>query len=67
MVRKQLPPLIEGWINDLNNPKVNIYIRENNARELANVSERIVDALANFNVERNKVVSASMERRKRRS
>lgn len=67
MVRKQLPPLIEGWITDLNNPNVNIYIRENNARELANVSERIVDALAKFNVERNRVVNASIERRKRRS
>ncbi len=67
MVRKTLPPLIEGWIRDLSDPGTNIYIRENTARELENVQELVGEALRRFALERNRVVDASFGRKRKRS
>jgi len=66
MTHKVLPPLIEGWIRELHNPHTSIWIRENNARELENVCERIGESLRKFNLERNRTIDTEREKKRRK-
>ncbi len=66
MNRKPLPPLIEGWIKALHDPHTSIWIRENNARELENISDRIGESLRKFNLERNRTLNTELEKKRRK-
>ena len=66
MAKKPLPPLLEGWVKEMQNTQTNIYIRENYCREIENVRDRLTEAIQLFSIERNKVIDSSRSRRKKR-
>jgi len=66
MARKTLPPLLEGWIRALQDNSVNIWIRENSCRELAEVRDQIDEAIKRFYLEKNRVLASQTTKKKRR-
>ncbi len=66
MSKKPLPPLIEGWIKEMQDPNTSIYIRENYARELQNIADRISESLRMFNLDRNRIIDNELNKKKRR-
>ena len=66
MSKKPLPPLLEGWVRELHDPSTNIYIRENYARELQNVVDRINESLRLFSIDRNRAIDNELSKKKRK-
>ncbi len=66
MANKPLPPLIEGWIREMQDTSTNIYIRENYSRELQNIVDRISESLRLFGLDRNRAIDNELNRKKRR-
>jgi hypothetical protein len=55
--KRPLPPLLEGWIKDLQDKNVNVFVRENSMRELQEIRDQIDTALRTFNNERARVMA----------
>ncbi len=66
MAIKPLPPLIEGWIKEMQDTSTNIYIRENYSRELQNIVDRISESLRLFSLDRNRAIDNELNRKRRR-
>jgi hypothetical protein len=61
---KLLPPLLENWMKNLQDTKLNIWVRENSLRELLEIKELIEAAALKFNAEKEKIVATTTRRPK---
>jgi hypothetical protein len=50
--RKKLPPIIEGWIDTLLDPKVDKGIRENHLFMLEHVRTQCTSAIQQYNIDK---------------
>jgi hypothetical protein len=59
---KNLPPIIEGWIHSLHDPKIEQGIRENYLYMLENVRAQCTNAIQAYNLEK---YSVPLKKKKR--